>query len=91
MGTMLGEWAAQLHIWGKAPEQGGLRDQLSKISEAALLKSQINGGRLELTADEFPTILGQYRDLFPKVRERLESRAIESGNGIIHGDFWTGK
>jgi hypothetical protein len=91
VGSMLGEWAARFHAWGRAPEQKDLQELLIQISEAALLKSQVNGGRLESTADEFPAILGQSRDLFPKIRKRMKSRETKTDNGIIHGDFWTGK
>ena len=58
------------------------------------LKFMVNYDALVNTIDKYPTVLGDSRDVFSKVREMAAaelSRKDGNGLGIIHGDFWSGK
>ena len=91
LGTALGEWTMRFHRWGLHPKQDRLRKALRENREAHRLKFTIYYGRLDSTVDKFPTLLGDQRILFQKVRNWMKEVAEQGSNGIIHGDFWPGK
>lgn len=59
------------------------------------VKLYVTYGMLLQTVDNFPEILGESRELFEKVHAfamaESKNEVLGDLNGIIHGDFWTGK
>lgn len=89
LGRALGEWISHFHRWGKSTDQNGLREELCNNVESAALKFSTYYGRLNSSIDRYPEILRQLP--VEKVIQRMKGLTQQEGNGIIHGDFWTGK
>lgn len=90
VGTAMGKWLKNFHIWANAPEQEELRKIMKGNVKMVVLKHYINYGRLADTIPMFPALLEASKDLFKEIDEKL--KAEESGDEpLIHGDFWSGK
>lgn len=55
------------------------------------LKYQINYDMLVRTVAVYPQILGESKDCFEGVRDRVRKEFDSEEGELIHGDFWTGK
>ena len=94
IGRALGAWLRSFHLWADQEAQAGVAAEMEKNRSMRDLKFTVNYDMLMNTIDRYPTILGDYRDVFRKVRDMATadlSRKDEDGFGIIHGDFWSGK
>ncbi|TFK27869.1 hypothetical protein FA15DRAFT_692168 [Coprinopsis marcescibilis] len=82
IGRGLGEWLAELHLWGETDAAAPLREVLSKNIEVADVALRYTFGGL--VPDDDP--------LWKEVRQHVESirAAIPTSPFIVHGDFWTG-
>lgn len=95
MGISLGKWLRSFHEWGNKPEQEETRRTLAKNVSMKQVKLYVTYGMLLQTVDNFPEILGESREVFEKVHAfamaESEDEVLGDLNGLIHGDFWTGK
>lgn len=93
LGHSLGAWLRSFHDWAARPEQTGLKDKMRANRPMQQLKHMVNYTTLVATVGNFPTILGDGKEVFEEV-ERAMAREMEKGEEkleVIHGDFWTGK
>ncbi|KAI0406593.1 kinase-like domain-containing protein [Xylaria palmicola] len=90
LGAALGRWLRAFHDWSAT--RAGLRATVAGNAELQQLKHLINFSWLLDRVGQFPSILGDAKDVFEKVRDMAaEERQDEDRLQVIHGDFWTGK
>ncbi|PWY78442.1 phosphotransferase enzyme family protein [Aspergillus sclerotioniger CBS 115572] len=90
IGRALGSWLRSFHLWADKEAQAGVAAEMEKNRSMRDLKFTVNYDTLMNTIDRYHTILGEYRDMFSKVRDMATaelSRKDKDGFGIIHGDF----
>ncbi|KAI1185491.1 kinase-like domain-containing protein [Nemania serpens] len=89
LGRALGTWLRNFHNWSAT--QAGLRKIVTKNKDLQRLKHLINFSWLLDRVGQFPSILGEAKDVFEKVKD-MAAKELENEDGlqIIHGDFWTG-
>ncbi|KAI1354593.1 kinase-like domain-containing protein [Xylaria sp. FL0043] len=89
LGRALGKWLREFHTWSAAQE--GLRKTVAGNNDIQQLKHFINFGWLLDRVAQFPSTLGEAKEVLEKVKamaaKELED---ESKLQVIHGDFWTG-
>ncbi|GKZ83568.1 hypothetical protein AnigIFM56816_008663 [Aspergillus niger] len=93
IGRALGNWLRSFHHWADNEAQSGVAAEMDKNQYMRDLKFMVNYDALVNTIDKYPTVLGDSRDVFSKVREMAAaelSRKDGNGFGMIHGDFWSG-
>ncbi|RAL04967.1 uncharacterized protein BO80DRAFT_490598 [Aspergillus ibericus CBS 121593] len=93
IGRVLGTWLRSFHLWADKEAQAGVAAEMEKNQSMRDLKFTVNYDTLMNTIDRYPTILGDHRDIFSKVRDMAAAelgRKDKEGFGIIHGDFWSG-
>lgn len=90
LGRALGRWLHNFHAWSKTQE--GLRRIVAGNTDMRGLKLTINFSWLLDRIEKYPSILGESRDVFEKVRD-MATRELEDESRlqVVHGDFWTGK
>jgi hypothetical protein len=90
LGRALGRWLRNFHAWSKTQES--LRRIVAGNTDMRGLKLIINFSWLLDRIEKFPSILGESRDVFEKVKDMATKELEdESRVQVIHGDFWTGK
>jgi len=55
------------------------------------LKYMINYSNLVATVENFPSILGPWKEIFKAVAKRTKEDLDEERGALIHGDLWSGK
>lgn len=90
LGRALGTWLRNFHKWSAT--QAGLRKTVTENKDLQRLKHLINFSWLLDRVGQFPSILGEAKDVFEKVKDMAAKELEdESRLQVIHGDFWTGK
>lgn len=89
LGRALGTWLRNFHKWSAT--QAGLRKTVTENKDLQRLKHLINFSWLLDRVGQFPSILGEAKDVFEKVKDMAAKELEdESRLQVIHGDFWTG-
>lgn len=95
LGRSVGTWLRSFHDWAGKPELGECRSLLAQNESMKQLKFYVNYSMLMDTIANFPGVLEDNRGIFEELKifaaEEMKKSDQESGFGIIHGDFWTGK
>ncbi|KAK3301603.1 kinase-like domain-containing protein [Chaetomium strumarium] len=86
LGRSLGGWLRDFHQRASSL----LRDVVSANEPMQQLKHYVNYGTLVDTVANFPSILGDAKETFEKIREVTAQELQGPDLGVIHGDFWTG-
>ena len=83
IGRALGEWLADLHLWGRTEPAGPLRAVLTQNTEIADIAIEYTF--IGLVPDDDP--------LWKQVRNHVDNlRSLDKNDSdfVVHGDFWTG-
>ncbi|KAI1757474.1 kinase-like domain-containing protein [Xylaria castorea] len=89
LGRALGKWLRNFHNWSAT--QTDLRKTVAGNTDIRQLKQLINYSWLLDRVGQFPSILGEAKDVFEKVKDMAATELEdESRLQVIHGDFWTG-
>ncbi|KAI1115009.1 kinase-like domain-containing protein [Nemania sp. NC0429] len=89
LGRALGTWLRNLHDWSAT--QADLRKIVAENKDIQRLKHLINFSWLLDRVEQFPSILGEAKEIFEKVKNAAaKDLEDERRLRIIHGDFWTG-
>ncbi|KAK4106904.1 hypothetical protein N658DRAFT_512627 [Parathielavia hyrcaniae] len=90
LGRGLGVWLRGFHRWASLPEQSAFREAVKSNAPMQKIKHQANYATLVDTVANFPSILGDAKETFEKIREATAAELDRSDLQITHGDFWTG-
>jgi len=90
LGRALGRWLRDFHAWSAT--QTSLRETVARNVEIQQLKHMINFSWLLDRVAQFPSILGEAKEVFEEVKA-MAAKELEDQSKlqVIHGDFWTGK
>lgn len=91
LGRSLGVWLRDFHVWASHPEQSKFREQAKANDEMRQIKHMSTYETSVSAVVNFPTILGDAKETFEKIRDFAAAELQNPALQVIHGDFWTGK
>lgn len=91
LGRSLGVWLRDFHVWASHPEQSKFREQAKANDEMRQIKHMSTYETSVSAVANFPTILGDAKETFEKIRDFAAAELQNPALQVIHGDFWTGK
>ena len=91
LGRSLGVWLRDFHVWASHTGQSKFRELAKANDEMRQIKHMSTYETLVSTVADFPTILGDAKETFEKIRDFTAAELQNPALQVIHGDFWTGK
>ncbi|KAJ4343928.1 hypothetical protein N0V95_006530 [Ascochyta clinopodiicola] len=103
LGFALGAWLCDFHSWTQKPEQSELRDIIAQNKSSQSVNWRTTYDTIEAIVAPLQMISGEDKQILADVRARAASKfeqhrhykageqSDQTGYGVIHGDFWTGK